>query len=116
IEANDLESDLRAVLAREQPVERRVSSSERTTHYLMRLLPYRALSRAVEGVLVTFTNITSVVASEQHQKMLSAELSHRIKNTLAVVASIASQTGAHARGIQPFLETFLGRLQVLAST
>jgi len=48
--------------------------------------------------------------------MLTAELSHRIKNTLAVIGSIASQTGAHARGIEAFLETFLGRLQGLAGT
>jgi two-component system CheB/CheR fusion protein len=116
LDAHDLESDLRAVLAREQAVERRVTANDRATHYLMRLLPYRALTRAVEGVLVTFTNITSVVASEKHQKMLTAELSHRIKNTLAVIASIASQTGAHTPSIEAFLETFLGRLQGLAGT
>jgi two-component system CheB/CheR fusion protein len=116
LDAHDLDRDLREVLAREQAVERRVTANDRATHYLMRLLPYRALSRSVEGVLVTFTNITSVVASEEHQKMLTAELSHRIKNTLAVIASIASQTGTHARGIEAFLETFLGRLQGLAGT
>jgi two-component system CheB/CheR fusion protein len=116
LDAHDLDRDLRVVLSRERPVERRVTANDRTTQYLMRLLPYRALSLAVEGVLVTFTDITSVVASEEHQKMLTAELSHRIKNTLAVVASIATQTGAHTRNIEAFLETFLGRLQGLAGT
>jgi two-component system CheB/CheR fusion protein len=116
LDTRGLDDDLRAVLAREEVVERRVTANDRATHYLMRLLPYRALSRAVEGVLVTFTNITSVVASEEHQRMLTAELSHRIKNTLAVIASIASQTGARAGSMEAFLETFLGRLQGLAST
>ena len=116
LDVHDLEGDLRAVLAREQMVERRVPANDRATHYLMRLLPYRALTQAVEGVLVTFTNVSSVVASEEHQKTLTAELSNRIKDTLAVIASIASQTGAHARGIESFLETFLGRLQGLTST
>ena len=116
LDAHDLESDLRTVLGREQVVERRVTAHDRATHYLMRLLPYRALSQAVEGVLVTFTNVTSVVASEEHQKMLTAELSHRIKNTLAVVASIATQTGAHAQSIEAFLGTFLARVQGLAGT
>jgi two-component system, chemotaxis family, CheB/CheR fusion protein len=104
------------VLAREQVVERRITANDGTSHYLMRLLPYRSLSRSIEGALVTFTNITGVVASEEHQKMLTAELSHRIKNTLAVVASIATQTGARAQSIEVFLETFLGRLQSLAGT
>jgi two-component system CheB/CheR fusion protein len=104
------------VLGRERVVERRVTANDRVTHYLMRLLPYRALSGSVEGVLVTFTNVSSVVASEEHQKMLTAELSHRIKNTLTVIASIATQTGARSQSIEAFLETFLGRVQGLAST
>jgi two-component system, chemotaxis family, CheB/CheR fusion protein len=116
LDTHSLDRDLREVLAREQVVERRVTANDRTSHYLMRLLPYRSLSRSVEGVLVTFTNITSVIASEEHQKMLTAELSHRIKNTLAVIASIASQTGARAESVEAFVETFLGRVQGLAGT
>ena len=104
------------VLGRKQPIERRVTANDGAAHYLMRLLPYRASSDAIEGVLVTFTDITSVVASEEHQKMLAAELSHRIKNTLTVVASIATQTGAHAQSIEAFLGTFLARVQGLAGT
>jgi two-component system CheB/CheR fusion protein len=116
LDTRSLDRDLREVLAREQVVERRVTANDGTSHYLMRLLPYRALSRSIEGVLVTFTDVTSVVASEEHQKMLTAELSHRIKNTLAVIASIATQTGARAQSIEAFLETFLGRVQSLAGT
>jgi two-component system CheB/CheR fusion protein len=116
LDMHSLDRDLREVLVGERVVERRVTANDRTSHYLMRLLPYRSLSRSIEGVLATFTNVTSVVASEEHQKMLTAELSHRIKNTLAVVTSIASQTGARAQSIEAFLETFLGRVQGLAGT
>jgi two-component system CheB/CheR fusion protein len=116
LDTHSLDRDLREVLAREEVVERRVTVNGRTSHYLMRLLPYRSLSRSIEGVLVTFTNITTVVASEEHQKMLTAELSHRIKNTLAVIAAIATRTGARAPSIEAFLETFLGRLHGLAGT
>lgn len=116
LDDRDLAHDIRAVLADEQPLECRVSVNRQAAHYLMRLLPYRATGGEIEGVLVTFTNVDSVVASEEHHRMLAAELSHRIKNTLAVVASIATQTGAHAVSIEEFLERFLGRIHGLAGT
>ncbi len=69
----------------------------------------------VEGVLATFTDISNIVAAEAHQRTLAAELSHRVKNGLTVVASIASQTAARSATLDTFLETFLGRLHALAS-
>ena len=116
LDETDLESEIHEVLERKQPIERRITANRRTKHYLMRLLPYAARSGAIEGVLATFTDITSVVASEEHQKMLAAELSHRIKNTLAVVAAIATQTSKRASNLEGYLETFLGRLRSLAAT
>lgn len=56
-------------------------------------------------------DITERRRAEEHQKLLVAELSHRVKNTLAAVQSIATQTfrdeGAAARA------TFLARLRAL---
>jgi two-component sensor histidine kinase len=39
-----------------------------------------------------FVDITNIVAAEEQQKVLAAELSHRVKNTLSVVSSIAERT------------------------
>jgi two-component system CheB/CheR fusion protein len=46
----------------------------------------------IDGVLLTFVDVTSIVAAEEHQKVLTAELSHRVKNSLAVVSSVAERT------------------------
>ncbi|WP_157070270.1 GAF domain-containing protein [Aureimonas frigidaquae] len=52
--------------------------------------------------------------AEEHQRILNLELSHRLKNTLATVQAIASQTlsGVSER---PLVDTFLRRLHALAS-
>jgi two-component system, chemotaxis family, CheB/CheR fusion protein len=116
LDGEDISRDIREVFSRGQPIERRVSANSGAAHYLMRILPYRVNDITLDGVLITFTNITGIVSAEAHQKTLSAELSHRVKNTLTVVASIASQTGARARTLETFMDTFLGRLHGLAAT
>ncbi|HEY3910908.1 MAG TPA: chemotaxis protein CheB [Stellaceae bacterium] len=87
-----LEPDIRAVLSGSDPIERPVNLADGNRHYLARVLPYRGASDAIDGVLLTFVDVTSLVAAEEQQKVLAAELSHRVKNTLAVVASIAERS------------------------
>ncbi|OYU50450.1 MAG: histidine kinase [Rhizobiales bacterium PAR1] len=52
-----LPEEARAVLATLLPVEREVESTD-GTWFLRRILPYRADDNSVEGVVITFTNIT----------------------------------------------------------
>ena len=47
---------------------------------------------------------------------LMREVSHRSKNLLAIVLSIAAQTASHAGNIDDFLTKFRGRIQALAWT
>jgi two-component sensor histidine kinase len=56
------------------------------------------------------------VAAELHQRVLSTELSHRVKNMLTVVISIAGQTAARSGDLETFLASYLGRLHALAYT
>jgi two-component system CheB/CheR fusion protein len=91
IDYPDLESDIRAVFTG-GAIERAVSLADGRGHYLARILPYRVAGNAIDGVLLTFVDVTSIVAAEEQQKVLAAELSHRVKNTLAVVSSIAERT------------------------
>lgn len=51
---------------------------------------------------------------EEHQRLLLAELNHRVKNMLAVVTGIASQTARTSRSIAAFSENFLARLGSLS--
>jgi len=67
-----------------------------------------------ELVLLAMEDITERQDSERHQELLLGELSHRVKNTLAVVQSIAVQTLRHSDSLESFGEAFQGRLQALA--
>ncbi|MGP0091316.1 MAG: sensor histidine kinase [Xanthobacteraceae bacterium] len=51
---------------------------------------------------------------EQHQELLLAELNHRVKNTLAIVLSIATQTLRHADSAEIFRAGFEARIMALA--
>jgi two-component system CheB/CheR fusion protein len=52
---------------------------------------------------------------EQRQQLLLRELSHRVKNTLAVVQAIAHQTQRYSRSPEDFVARFDGRLQALSN-
>jgi len=92
IDYPDFENDMRRVSAGGDVAERSVSVADGKGHYLARILPYHAANNAIDGVLLTFVDVTNIVAAEEQQKVLAAELSHRVKNTLAVVSSIAERT------------------------
>jgi two-component system CheB/CheR fusion protein len=53
---------------------------------------------------------------ERQQQLMLAELSHRVKNTLAVVQSFASQSIRGSHSASEFTERFDGRLAALAKT
>ena len=62
------------------------------------------------------TEIAERQKVEEHQKLLMGELNHRVKNTLAVVSGIASQTARNSRSMAAFNENFLARLNSLGRT
>ncbi len=69
---------------------------------------------AGELVLLAIEDITERREAARHQELLVGELSHRVKNTLAVVQSIAAQTLRHSSSLETFGDAFQGRLQALA--
>jgi two-component sensor histidine kinase len=52
--------------------------------------------------------------SEEHRKLLTAELQHRVKNLLAMVQAIANQTLKNAKGIADAQQSLVERLIVLS--
>jgi two-component system CheB/CheR fusion protein len=83
-------------------------------HYLVRLIPYRDSARKIQGVVVTFVDVTTMAEAEAHQRVLISELNHRVKNMLAVTVSIASQTLKNAPSPEAFAEALIGRLRAMA--
>ena len=113
---DDLRTDVRTVLDTLEPLERRVARLDGRASYLMRVLPYRCPDSTVSGILVTFLDVTSIVAAEQHQRLLVDELNHRVKNMLTVVISLASQSLRRAESLEDFSITFMGRVQALTAS
>ncbi len=66
-------------------------------------------------VLETNRDITERRKSDEIRNMLIAELNHRVKNTLAIVQSIASQTARSSKTMAEYADALRGRLQSLAS-
>lgn len=54
--------------------------------------PIRLADGSVAGMLDTVIETTSTVQTQSHLEILAGELGHRLKNTLAMVQSLASQT------------------------
>lgn len=59
-------------------------------------------------------DITDRKRLEEQQKLLVAELNHRVKNTIATIQSIAKQSLANGRPLEEARDAFLRRLQALA--
>ena len=108
-----LRGDMETVLRTLQPIERRLERQDGSSYYLMRILPYRNSDRSADGLLITFVDVTSIVAAELHQKLLVDELNHRVKNMLTVVISLATNTKRRSKSLESFLEVFLGRIHAL---
>jgi two-component system CheB/CheR fusion protein len=59
-------------------------------------------------------DITDRIRAQEERELLARELSHRVKNTLAVVQALAMQTSGDS--VAAFREAFVGRLRALAET
>jgi two-component sensor histidine kinase len=78
--------------------------------------PDRLPDGTIDGVITIIADVTEARERERAIANLLREVSHRSKNLLAIVLSIAAQTANHAGSIDDFLEKFRGRIQALAST
>jgi PAS domain S-box-containing protein len=65
-------------------------------------------------VLETDRDITERRKADDVRRLLVSELNHRVKNTLAIVQSFATQTGSNSKSMSEFVASFNGRLQSLS--
>ncbi|MCR5871092.1 MULTISPECIES: response regulator [unclassified Sphingomonas] len=66
------------------------------------------------SVNVQILDVSARKRGEDTQRLLIGELNHRVKNTLASVQAIATQTLRHSTGPSDFAPTFIGRIHALA--
>ena len=69
-----------------------------------------------DGVTTVISDRTEGRGRDLALTSLLREVSHRSKNLLAIVQSVAMQTAHHSDNIQDFLDKFRGRLHALSST
>ncbi len=118
-------SDAEAAIA----IKRQVLESGQSAHYEFRqgaddggrwfsvwLDPRLEKGGSVSGIVSTIVDVTSQKHREQTLRTLLREVSHRSKNLLAIIQSIATQTGRYSGSIDVFLTRFRGRIQSLASS
>jgi two-component sensor histidine kinase len=69
-----------------------------------------------EYVVAVVQDISERMEAEERRRLLLAELSHRVKNTLATVLSIVVRTSKSSRSREEFHEDLEARLKSLAET
>lgn len=93
-----------------QSVEFELAHADGSRTYQARILP------DPDGALTILHDITEQRGRETAMASLLREVSHRSKNLLAIIQSVAMQTAHHTGGIEDFLRKFRGRLHALSST
>ncbi len=76
--------------------------------------PIRAVDGSVTGVFVQGMDRTESVRAQRRQRLLIDELNHRVKNTLAIVQSIATQTLRTTSDAEGARKAFESRIVALA--
>lgn len=117
-ELHDEETEILARLSRGERIEHfdtvRLAKNGRRIDISLTVSPLRNRKGEIVGASKVARDVTERKRAEALQQLLVDELNHRVKNTLAIVQSVASQSMAFARSPEQFLSTFSGRLQALS--
>lgn len=114
INYDDLKRDVVAVQASQTIIERDVALTDQSATFLMRIRPYRTVTGTIDGVVLTFVDITQRSRDDDVKLMLAKELQHRTGNLIAVILSIANRTLSGDRPIEVARDILAARLMALA--
>jgi signal transduction histidine kinase/CheY-like chemotaxis protein len=70
-----IQLDCENVLRSRSPSEKEIKLID-GSWFLQRILPYRSINQTVEGVVITFTEITGVKRTEERERLLAEKLAH----------------------------------------
>jgi two-component system, chemotaxis family, CheB/CheR fusion protein len=77
IDHDALEEDAERVLRTLTTIERQVDTAEGNRHYIMRIMPYRTVENVINGVVLTFTDITEITEAQRRIAQLVGDLRDR---------------------------------------
>ncbi len=92
----------------------RVAKDGRRIDISLTVSPVRDESGKVVGASKIARDVSERKQAERLQRILLDELNHRVKNTLATVQAIATQSLLRAKSQADFVSGFTGRVQALA--
>ena len=116
IPIEELFDDVRQVIRTLASCERELTAPDSGTRYIVRILPCRSIDNFVAGVVITFIDVTAIARAEERQRLLLAELQHRVRNTLSVVRSIARRSAETSVSVEEYASHLDGRLNAFART
>jgi two-component system CheB/CheR fusion protein len=127
LDYQELVKDARTVLSDLVPIRREIRTRD-DRWYDVRFRPYRTVDNHIDGVVITFVDVTErrqveqalreserrLKQQESRQGVLLDELSHQVKNTLSVVQTIVHQTARNASS-EDFVALFDAHLAAMAT-
>jgi two-component sensor histidine kinase len=84
--------------------------------FMLHIDPDTDSSGSVSGLFTTILDIDDLKYRETVLKTLLREVSHRSKNLLAIIQSVASQTARSSNGLDDFLLAFRNRVRSMAQS
>ena len=111
---DELRADVQDVQRTLGVVERELDLKGGAASFQMRIRPYRTIHDVIEGVVITFADITANKRVQRTRELFIDELQHRTRNLLAVVQSISDTTLAEAGSLADYGAEFNDRLKALA--
>lgn len=110
----DLERDVADVAHNLTMVEREVQLDDQGMTFILRIRPYKTVENVIDGVVMTFLDISERKRADDRTAMLLGELDHRVKNILAIVSSIVALTLKTAESPEAFAASMEGRISAIA--
>jgi two-component system CheB/CheR fusion protein len=115
LETKDLARDVQTVFKRGEVVERNVRRIDGEAEYLMRILPYRNLKQVIDGVLVTFNDVSKMAEAEASQLAMADELNNRVQSMLDTVNEVAKRSLTKNITPEAFAEDFSHRIKAITT-
>lgn len=111
---HDLKRDIAAVTRKLSMIEHEVQLDDEEMTFIMRIRPYRTVDNVIDGVVMTFIDISERKKIEAHTALILSELDHRVKNILAIVSSMITQTLKSSETPAAFTASMKGRIAAIA--
>ena len=115
LDYTEIRADVEKVQREGAVVERDLALKDGAHVFMMLIRPYRTAKNDIDGVVVTFVDITERKRDEGRQLLLTGELQHRTNNLLAVIQSVVRHSLSGTQSLGEAAEALMARLHSLAN-